>query len=124
MIVAKGNFEGRGGHELSGDFVIESRGTDYWLVTSENFYFDGSPEPGFAVAASLSPTASEAEATRFLNLRGSGSLSGPQIEVTGKQEGRIGSDFDIEKTRAVFLWCYLTPFLLGIGPLTSTDGGS
>lgn len=124
MIVAKGMFEGRGGHELRGDFIVELRDADYWFVTSDDFYFDGSPEPGFAVSQSLTPNASEAEATRFYDLPGSGSLVGTQIKVGGKQEGKIGPDFDLKNGKAFILWCFLTPFLLGIGPLTLVDNQS
>lgn len=124
LIVASGLFEGRGGHTLKGNFVIEKRESDYWLVTSEDFLFDGSPEPGFALSDSLSPNEGEAIATRFHNLRGSGSLFGTQIEVSGVKEGKIGPDFDLAKTKAIFLWCFLTPFLLGVGPLNAVEGGS
>lgn len=121
MIVAKGRFEGRGGHRLSGAFVIELHGAEHWLVTSENFYFDGSPEPAFAFTSDLLPTAAQAQATRFLNLPGSGSLVGAQIEVSGKLEGRTGPDFDLATVKTIFLWCFQTPFLLGIGPITRME---
>ncbi|MEO1110362.1 MAG: hypothetical protein AAFX90_20820 [Pseudomonadota bacterium] len=116
MIITQGTFEGRGGHVLRGSFVIERRGAEYWLVTSDDFYFDGSPQPAFALSSSLTPTEAEAHTTRFLDLPGSGSLSGSQIEVAGRQEGLIAPGFDPSSTRAVFLWCFLTPFFLGIGP--------
>ncbi len=119
MIIANGRFEGRGGHALRGSFVIEKRGSDHWFATSDDFYFDGSPEPGFALSPSLIPTQAEAEATRFLTLPASGSLSPPQIEVRGVQEGPIGPGFDPATAQSVFLWCFLTPFLLGVGHLTA-----
>ena len=122
MIVAKGTFQGRGGHVMRGTFVIEERSDGFWMVTDDDFYFDGSPEPAFALSSSSTPTASEARDTRFHNLPASGSLSGPQIEVEGRQEARIGEALDLDVTKFVFLWCFLTPFLLGVGPLERTDG--
>lgn len=117
MIIAKGRFEGRGGHELQGNFVLEELDGQIWMVTDDSFFFDGSPEPGFAVSASLTPTEAEAVHSRFLDLPGSGSLVGRQIEVSGRQRGRLIAPFNPLTARSVFLWCFQTPFLLGIGPL-------
>lgn len=115
--VATGLFEGRGGHVLTGGFRIERRGIEHWLVTGHEFHFDGSPEPGFAFAITAPPTAKKAHDNRFLDLPGSGTLTGPQIELRGMREGRIGADFDPHTAQVIFLWCYMTPFLLGVGPI-------
>lgn len=117
MILAHGTLSGRGGHELHGSFVIEKRGGDLWFATDEAFYFDGSPEPAFAFATSPEQFAEQAQETRFLNLPGTGSLTGVQIKVRGKQEGRVGTLFDAASTHFVFLWCFMTPFLLGVGEI-------
>lgn len=117
MIVWRGVLEGRGGHVLRGDFQIEQSDSGLLLTTSDDFYFDGSPAPGFAFSASGDATPEEAAATDFLRLPGSGSLSGAQIEVSGRQGGPIPGAIDVSAQKLLFLWCYRTPFLLGIGVL-------
>lgn len=115
MHIGNGLFEGRGGHVMRGSFSLERAADELMFRTSDDFYFDGSPAPGFAFSASGEATALEAIATDFLRLPGSGELSGEQIEVRGAQRGRVPSTIDIRAQRAVFLWCYRVPFLLGIG---------
>lgn len=117
MIVAEGEFEGRGGHMMSGSFRIESSDDGLTFVTSDDFFFDGSPAPGFAFSSSGDATAAEAAASDFFRLPGSGSLTGPQIEVTGRQTSLIPPTIDLSGQKILFLWCYLTPFLLGKGKI-------
>ncbi|WP_375258715.1 hypothetical protein [Citreimonas sp.] len=116
MLIGNGTFEGRGGHVLRGTFRFDrSDGGVVRLTTSDDFFFDGSPAPGFALSASGDPSAAEAAATDFLRLPGSGSLSGAQIEVRGAQGGIVPDSIDIRAQKVLFLWCYITPFLLGVG---------
>lgn len=121
MIIGSGQFEGRGGHEMSGSFTIEKIDGKVWMITSEDFYFDGSPSPGFAISRSGSPSATEAEATDFLRLPGTGKATGDQIEVTGIYRGEIPSMIDIEVAKTLFLWCFEYPFLLGVGQIDHVD---
>lgn len=118
MLIATGEFEGRGTHVLHGTFRIEQEADGkVWLTTSDDFYFDGSPEPGFAISASGNFTPAEAAATDFLRLSGTGSPVGAQIEVQGKQRGEIPEGIDIGAANAVFLWCFQFPSVLGVGVL-------
>lgn len=117
MLVAQGTFEGRGPHEMSGRFTIEEIDGAHWFSTSEDFYFDGSPEPGFAVSASGNSTGVEAAATDFLRLPGKGDPSPPQIEVRGLYRARVPDHVEITNASNVFLWCFQFPSLLGFGRL-------
>ncbi|WP_372922403.1 hypothetical protein [Roseovarius sp.] len=118
MLIAKGHFEGQGGHEMRGSFRIEED-TDgkIWFTTSDDFFFDGSPAPGFAVSASGDLTAAEAAATDFLRLSGTGSGTGAQLEVHGAQRAEIPATAGIKIAKAVFLWCYIFPSVLGVGEI-------
>lgn len=116
MLIAQGAFEGRGIHVMNGTFRIEQEADGkVWLTTSDDFYFDGSPEPGFAISASGDFTAAEAEATDFLRLPGTGSPVGAQTEVHGKQRGEIPEGVDVGAANALFLWCFQFPSVLGMG---------
>jgi len=117
MIVGKGVFDGRGGHLMRGSFSIEQSASGLLFMTSDNFYFDGSPAPGFAFSASGDPTQEEATSTDFLRLPGTGALSGEQLEVIGRQSGPVPGSIDVSAQKLVFLWCYRVPFLLGIGEI-------
>lgn len=76
MIIAKGMLKGRGGHEVSGAFEILRVDGRLLFRTDEEFYFDGSPEPAFALTSNGVFNEQQALATRFLNLPASGSLRG------------------------------------------------
>ena len=118
MLIAQGHFEGRNGHSLAGTFRIEEEADgETWLTTSDDFHFDGSPAPGFAISVSGDLTAAEAVATDFLRLPGTGNGFGAQIEVRGVQRGRIpgGAALAGAGAGAVFLWCFLFPSVLGVG---------
>lgn len=117
MILAHGRFEGRGGHILRGSFVLRAVDGETHFETSEDFYFDGSPVPGFAWSQAGRFDEQQALTHGFLRLPGSGSLSGQQIEVTGRQHTKIAPGFEPQAFDAVFLWCFGVPFLLGVAKL-------
>lgn len=118
MLIASGRFEGRGGHEMRGSFQIEEDADGMiWFATSDDFFFDGSPAPGFAVSASGDLTAAEAAATDFLRLPATGSGTGAQLEVHGVQRAQIPATAGIKTAKFVFLWCYIFPSILGEGEI-------
>lgn len=117
MLIAKGTLEGRGGHELRGTFAIRKVNGALEFETSADFFFDGSPAPGFAFTTGQLFTAAHAARTDFLRLPGSGSLTGTQIPVSGVQRGVIPATPDFDTFDTVFLWCFQTPFLLGVGAI-------
>ncbi|MEM1152704.1 MAG: DM13 domain-containing protein [Pseudomonadota bacterium] len=121
MLLAEGTFEGRGGHALKGEFVVEQVGDRQRFTTSEDFYFDGSPAPGFALSATGNVSAEEAIETDFLRLPGTGSTAGPQLEVPGRQMALLPKTIDIVQIKYVFLWCYRFPSLLGVARLDIVD---
>ncbi|MFY0610999.1 MAG: hypothetical protein JXQ99_05695 [Hyphomicrobiaceae bacterium] len=118
MLIAQGRFEGRQTHEMRGTFTIVETSDGLLFETSDDFFFDGSPEPAFALSRYPDPDQGQAGEdldTRFLDLPGTGNLTDPSIEVRGKQTGIIGPASALNGKESVFLWCYLTPFLLGVG---------
>jgi hypothetical protein len=117
MIVGHGTFQGRGGHTLRGRFELLRGADGVRLTIGDDFFFDGSPAPGFALAANSEFTQAQAIATDFHRLPGSGRLMGAQIEVSGRQEALIPARFNLDDFDTLFLWCFMTPFLLGVGPI-------
>lgn len=117
MILAQGRFEGRGGHVMRGSFVLRMIDGDIHFETSEDFYFDGSPAPGFAWSQAGRFDEQQALTNGFLRLPSSGSLDGAQLEVTGRQHAQLVSGFVPTDFDAVFLWCFGVPFLLGVAQL-------
>lgn len=99
MLVAQGAFAGRNSHVMQGSFTIDEDGGELWFETSEDFFFDGSPEPGFAVSISGTLTEAEAISTDFLRLPSAGSLLGDRIEVRGTYRGRIPTSFEVRSAR-------------------------
>ena len=118
MLIAKGQFIGRGTHKMSGRFEIEEdTNGKLQFATSDDFFFDGSTAPGFAISASGDLTKAEALATDFLRLPTTGRSDRKQQEVRGKLSGEIPESIDIKAAKAIFLWCYEVPVVLGVGEI-------
>ena len=117
MLIGSGRFIGTGGHRLHGTFTLTKLADHVLFETSEDFFFDGAPEPGWALSKGtpedhISPKVSEfASRTRF------GEMPGEIIPVRGKQLGRIPGRIWRENFDTVFLWCFSVPFILGVGPI-------
>lgn len=110
MTLATGLFTGFGQHVMRGGFVVRQDGGRQIFETSDDFFFDGAPEPGFALSADGSFTRAAAEATDFLRL----AANGP---VTGTLTAELPPGFDISDQRIVFLWCFDFHVLLGQAPV-------
>lgn len=112
MIISTGIFEGRGGHVLSGDFALHQSSAGLELVTADNFFFDGSPAPGFALfqgdpsGISLTDLAEAAQLSGFLPLPSN-------MPVSGQQRGYLHPGAQRAPFDHIFLWCFEFPFLLG-----------
>lgn len=115
MVFTKGTFVAGDGHEMEGGFTMTSQQGGVAFETSADFYFDGSPEPGFALTTGTPTFASDPQllrdvsATRFLN------LPGGVVPVNGPQVATIPDSIQFEDFDTVVLWCYRYPFILGYG---------
>lgn len=117
MIIARGIFTPGPPHVLRGGFSISENGGGLLFETSADFYFDGSPAPGFGFNYGI-PTSADDPAlrgnmarTRFLDLPGN------VVEVEGRYAGPIPPAIDIGAYTTVVLWCFAVPFILGLGLL-------
>ncbi|WP_213686211.1 hypothetical protein [Roseicyclus sp.] len=115
MLIARGTFTPGQGHEMRGGFTIKNQEGRFLMETTEDFYFDGSPDPGFALNIGIPQSASDPElrqrmaATRFLN------LPGQVVEVRGRHAGEIPPTLDLVAFDMLVLWCFGFPFILGFG---------
>ncbi|MBP1849123.1 hypothetical protein [Rhizobium halophytocola] len=120
MLIATGTFSGRGGHILRGHFTLTQRADGVLMTTSEDFFFDGAEEPGWALfdripQSSADPSlAAAAETLGFGRLAPSSQF--PHREIVGRRTALIPSRLSVDAYECIFLWCYATQFLLGIGP--------
>lgn len=117
MVVAKGIFTPGPPHVIRGGFTIREEGGVLLFETNSDFYFDGSPAPGFgfhngtpASASDLSLRANM-DRTRFLDLPGN------VVEVRGQHVGAIPPTIDLGAYDTLVLWCFAVPFILGHGKL-------
>lgn len=117
MIIGKGSFLPGPPHVLRGTFELARTDGVVTLTTSEDFYFDGSPAPGFALTSGGAFSEAIALRNEFGRLPGSGGIDGQVIEITGRQVAFVPPSLDIDAFDTVFLWCFKIPFLLGTGAI-------
>jgi hypothetical protein len=117
MIIAQGTFIPGPPHVLRGGFTIREDGGVRLFETSPDFYFDGSPAPGFGLHTGVPTSADDTTLranmaqTRFLD------LPGKVVEVRGHHAGPIPTAVDLDAYDALVLWCFGIPFILGHGTL-------
>lgn len=117
MLIARGLFTPGQGHEMRGGFTITTDGSRFLMETTEDFYFDGSPDPGFALNVGIPRNADDPAlrqqmaATRFLNLPGN------IVQVHGRHAGVIPPAVDLAAFDTMVLWCFGFPFILGFGTI-------
>lgn len=114
-LIGTGSFAPGPPHVLRGTFTLARIDGVVALTTSDAFFFDGSPAPGFALTTGNDFSEQQARRTEFGRLPGSGSLDGRTIEVVGRQIAFVPPSLDIGDFDTVFLWCFKVPFLLGRG---------
>lgn len=117
MIIARGTFTPGPPHVLRGSFTIREDGGALLFETSADFYFDGSPAPGFGLHIGIPTSAGDLalrtnmERTRFLDLPGN------VVEVRGQHAGAIPPAINFDAYDTLVLWCFAVPFILGHGKL-------
>lgn len=117
MLIGNGTFRGLGGHDMRGTFTLTQDSNGVLFETSGDFFFDGSPAPGWALFNGI-PTDSNDPTVRAAALNTHfGDLAKNQV-VTGKHSAVIPASIDLDAYDTVFLWCYRFPFVLGVGPIS------
>lgn len=117
MMIGRGVFAPGTGHDVRGGFTFTQTSDGILMQTSDDFFFDGSPDPAFGLHSGLPTSASDPVlranmlATRFLN------LAGGQVPTQGRKEGLILPQTDFDAFNTVVLWCFRFPFVLAIGPI-------
>ncbi|MEO9530058.1 hypothetical protein [Roseibium sp.] len=120
MLIGHGTFTPGQGHELEGTFTLTQRPDGVLMKASMDFFFDGSPGPGWALSMGVPSdrddplTRQFAAETDFLRLARNQPIRGPH-------SGLIRPSIDIDAFDTLFLWCYSIPFILGVGKITRTD---
>ncbi|MEM8979916.1 MAG: hypothetical protein AAGD04_10550 [Pseudomonadota bacterium] len=112
MTLATGAFQGRSGHTMRGTYSVRLVSGKQVFETSDDFFFDGAPEPGFAISASGVLDHATAVDTDFLRLA-------PSVSSEGVFTAPLPDGVDITEQTTVFLWCYLARALLGEAPVES-----
>ena len=117
MLIGQGNFIPGPPHEMRGGFTFTLEDSRIRMETSEDFYFDGSPEPAFALHTGIPSDANDPilranmTATRFLDLPGN------VVPSEGRFSGLVRSETHFDDFNTVVLWCFQVPFILGYGSI-------
>ncbi|MEL6202912.1 MAG: hypothetical protein AAFR39_11210 [Pseudomonadota bacterium] len=121
MLVSKGTFTAGPGHEMTGGFTISRTPAGFEFATTSDFFFDGSPAPGFAYIQGdpTSATSNElglaASTSGFLPLTQTPPPFVPRVEIKGVQSGLMHPSTPFMQFDHIFLWCFEIPSLLGYG---------
>lgn len=116
MIIASGEFVGRSGHTLTGKFEVRRQDSRLELATSDDFFFDGSPEPAWSLSATIPTSTAVVSQENIVSRVRFGDLArGPS--VTGPQRAQLPDDIELIGFQSIILWCFRFPTLLGVGQL-------
>lgn len=116
-MIGRGIFSPGVGHVLRGSFTLTRQANGVLMMTSEDFFFDGSPAPGWALSSGL-PTDATDPATQRTAIETDFQRLTDRVEpVSGQQSGLIPAAIDIDAYDTLFLWCFQFPFILGVGPI-------
>ncbi|MDN2480971.1 hypothetical protein [Vibrio agarivorans] len=115
MLIGNGNFIAGQGHELNGSFTLTKQTNGILMLTSDDFFFDGSPAPGWALSKGTPLDASNPDVQRTAITTDFQRLTDRIEPVSGQQSGLIPNSINIDEFDTLFLWCYQVPFILGYG---------
>lgn len=119
MDIATGQFTPGPGHVMAGGFTFQRTADGVAFATTDDFFFDGSPDPRMALSRDGTFDDAIARAAPFLTLPGTELTSGQQLQLRGRHAATFNDDFDPLAFNAVFLWCFRVPALLGWGRIIS-----
>jgi hypothetical protein len=117
MLIGNGTFTAGAGHDLRGSFSLTRQANGVLMTTSADFFFDGSPAPGWALSKGVPVDARDPSVQRMAIKTDFQRLTDRVEPVSGQQSGLIPRALDIDDFDTLFLWCYQVPFILGIGPI-------
>lgn len=117
MLIGNGTFSPGAGHVLRGTFSLNRQANGVLMVTSPDFFFDGSPAPGWALSRGVPTDARNPEVQRAAIETDFQRLTDKIEPVSGQQSGLILNAINIDDYDTLFLWCYQVPFILGVGPI-------
>lgn len=117
MIIGTGTLEPGFNHQLTGTFKLVQRKFGTILITSEDFFFDGSPAPGWALYEGVPDSANNPDVINAAISTDFQRIAQRVEPVEGQQLAIIPPSFDLAKFSTLFLWCYEVPFILGIGKI-------
>lgn len=121
MLIGKGKFIPGQGHELRGSFTLTRQNSGILMLTSENFFFDGSPAPGWALSKGIPQDADDPDVKRTAIATDFQRLTDRIEPVSGQQSGLIPNSINIDEFDTLFLWCYQVPFILGYGSIVKIE---
>lgn len=117
MLIGRGFFSPGMGHQMRGSFTLTRQANGVLMLTGEDFFFDGSPAPGWALSKGVPEDAND-PAVQLTAMRTDFQRLTDRIEpVSGQQSGLIPNSIDIDDFDTLFLWCFQEPFILGVGPI-------
>lgn len=117
MLIGKGRFSGAGGHTLAGSFTLTRQSNGVLMETSPDFFFDGAPEPDWALFRGIPKDCSDPKVQEIAEVTRFGNMPGGIVPVRGRQVGLILDSVDLNANDTIFLWCFSVPFILGFGPI-------
>lgn len=117
MIIGRGSFSPGQGHDMRGSFTLTRQANGVLMLTSDDFFFDGSPAPGWALSNGVPADANDPDVRRAAIETDFQRLTDRIEPVSGQQSGLIPNAINIDAYDTLFLWCYQVPFILGVGPI-------
>lgn len=117
MLIGRGVFTPGQGHDMRGSFTLTYQANGVLMLTSEDYFFDGSPAPGWALSAGVPTDASDPDVRRTAIQTDFQRLTDRVEPIRGQQSGLIPPSIDINAYDTLFLWCFQFPFILGVGPI-------
>jgi hypothetical protein len=112
MLIATGAFTPGKGRDLRGGFTLSMDEDGIVFETTDDFFFDGSSEPGWALFNGVPERASTREARAEAAQTNFGDLPS-HVPVDGVHSAKISQDLDLDQYDTVVLWCYSFPQILG-----------
>lgn len=117
MLIGWGTFVATGGHKLAGSFSLLQAEMGVFMETSRDFYFDGSIEPGWALHPTAPTDRQDPEVMAYASGTRFGNLPRNMTEICGQQSFPIPPNLKLRYYNSVFLWCFGSPYLLGVGTI-------
>ena len=114
MIIATVSLNGAPGYTVGGTLTFKKVDNGIYAYTSDDFRFNGSPDPRFAFSNDTNYSQTKAQTNSILTLPGSGRPS-MQEELSGRYTNLLPTNFDPLAFSHVFLWCVAVPTFLGDG---------